>query len=265
MKLSAPIHVLKSQAKLLKKDLGISSVQSLNQIARREGYNSWSLLKSKEKDIYPDSYYDLLDFFNNGDLILIGARPGQGKTSFSIGLFVKAVHKGRAPNYIFTLSETPNGIIRRVNYYDPKLEPDNKSFNLDYSNDICADYIIKVTKPNIKEGSMIVIDYLQLLDEKRINPPLNNQIQVLKRYAKEQKCKIIFISQIKREIELQNDQTPTINDIRTPNPFDIKLINKVIFLHNKNPQTLREIQVIINGKQPHSFPVKYSSKKNIFY
>ena len=264
MKLSAPIHVLKTQAKKRKKESGISSVQALNEIAMREGYNSWSLLKSKQSSIYPNSYNQLLDFFNNGDLILIGARPGQGKTIFTLGLFVKALQKTTVPNYIFTLCETPNDIIKRIRSYDKKISPDDKNFILNYSNDICADYIINLTNPSIKEGSIIVIDYLQLLDEKRINSPIQNQIESLKSYAKHKKCEIIFISQIKREIEYQNDQTPALKDIRTPNPFDLKLINKIIFLHRKS-KTSTEAKVIINALTPHTFTINYSIEKNIFY
>lgn len=264
MKLSAPIHVLKSQARKRKKASEISTIQSLNEIAKREGYASWSLLKSKQNTLYPDSFNQLLDFFQNSDLILIGARPGQGKTIFTLGLFVKVLQKSIVPNYIFTLCETPNDIINRIKAYDKTIRHDGKIFILNYSNDICADYIINLTSPSIKEGSIIVIDYLQLLEEKRINSPIQDQLESLKTYAKEKKCKILFISQIKREVEYQTDQTPTLADIRMPNPFDLNVMNKIIFLH-KTSKTSTKAKVIINAQIPHSFSVNYSIEKNIFY
>ena len=47
--LSAPFHVLKQQAKQIKVKDGISRAEALNAVARREGYNSWSLLASRYK------------------------------------------------------------------------------------------------------------------------------------------------------------------------------------------------------------------------
>lgn len=47
MKLSASIPSLKSEAKRIAKMEGIPHAEALNKIARREGFNSWSLLASK--------------------------------------------------------------------------------------------------------------------------------------------------------------------------------------------------------------------------
>mgnify|MGYP001198533894 CR=1 FL=1 len=71
MKLSAPIHVLKSQAQLLRRDQSISNTDALNLIAKREGYNSWSLLHSEHRDGFPVSYDGILEYFNSGALKLI--------------------------------------------------------------------------------------------------------------------------------------------------------------------------------------------------
>ncbi len=264
MKLSAPIHVLKSQAKSLKKQAGITSVEALNRIAQQEGYSSWSLLKSRENNIFPNSYGEILDFFNDGDLVLIGGRPGQGKTIFTLGLLVQALQKQVFPGYVFTLCETPKSIIERIKCYNSNIVPDGEKFVLDYSNKICAEYIIEQTRGKLKSGSIIVIDYLQQLDEKRVNPPIQEQIVALKAYAKEQKCKIIFISQIRREVEYQESKTLTIKDVRSPNPFDKNLINKMILMQqsSKDPS---KVSVQINSKTPHQFEVNFSREKRIFY
>ncbi len=47
MKLSASIPNLKSQAKRKAKAEGIALADALNQIAKSEGFNSWSLLAKK--------------------------------------------------------------------------------------------------------------------------------------------------------------------------------------------------------------------------
>jgi hypothetical protein len=50
MKLSAPIPILKSQAKRLAKEEGIPLSEALNCVAQREGFNSWSLLAKKSDE-----------------------------------------------------------------------------------------------------------------------------------------------------------------------------------------------------------------------
>jgi replicative DNA helicase len=264
MKLSAPIHVLKSQAKLLKKTELLSMSEALNKVAINEGFNSWSLLQSRGNEIFPKSYDQILEFFNGGDLVLIGARPSYGKTSFTIGLFVKAIQLKRAKSYYFTLSETHKDVAGRIGVYDESIGQDNNLFELNYSNKICADYIIDYTQEMIGENSVIVIDYMQLLDEKRINEPLQDQIEKLKKYAKETNCIIIFISQVNREIEYKNDRRPTIEDIRLPNPLDIKLLNKTIFLYRERNDS-KDVEVSFSGKSKHSFYVGWDRSKTKFF
>jgi len=260
MKLSSPIHVLKSQAKELKKSQSLSMIEALNQIAQGEGYSSWSLLQSKNSRPFPTSYSEILDFFNEGDLILIGARPSMGKTSFTIGLFVQAIQKKEAKNFYFSLSEVHRDVAGRITQYDETIGHNNQFLRLDYSNDISADYIIEMTKGSISKNSLIIVDYLQLLDEKRINPTLQEQIDRLKIYAKETGCIIIFISQIRREIENQKNKLPKLNDIRLPNPLDLSLFNKIILLFRDHENSK---MAKVNFFRPREFQinVKWDNEK----
>ena len=264
MKLSAPIHVLKSQAKSLKKTELTTMTEALDKIANQEGFSTWSLLQSKGSEVFPKSYDEILNFFNGGDLVLIGARPSYGKTSFTIGLFVKAIQQKRSKSYYFTLAETHKDVAGRIGIYDKQIGQDDNLFELNYSNDICADYIIKHTKDGIGDNSVIVIDYLQLLDEKRINEPLQDQIEKLKSYAKEKNCIMIFISQVNREIEYKNDRRPCIDDIRLPNPLDINLLNKIIFLYHERDDST-EVEVSFSGKSEHKLKVGWNRSEIRFY
>ncbi|WP_127718511.1 DNA helicase [Halobacteriovorax sp. HLS] len=263
MKLSSPIHVLKSQAKALKKSQSISMSEALNKIAMREGHSSWSLLQSKNSQMLPTSYCEILDFFNEGDLVLIGARPNMGKTSFTIGLFVQAIQRKRAPNYYFTLSEVQRDVAGRIAIYDESIGNLNEHLGyigVDYSNDINADYVIERTKATIDKESIIVIDYLQMLDEKRTNPPLQEQVEKLKKYAKDTGCIIIFISQVKRELENRLDKKPTLSDIRLPNPLDLKFINKIMLLYREGSEP-KEVSVIFHRPKEYEFKVLWDREK----
>ncbi|EQC52113.1 KaiC family protein [Bacteriovorax sp. DB6_IX] len=221
------------------------------------------------------SYSEILEFFNPGDLVLIGARPGMGKTSFSIGLFVQAVQRKSASNYFFTLAENHKDIAGRIANYDETIGNFDQSLGypgnshlgyiaVDYSNDISADYIIEKITPTVSKGSLVVIDYLQMLDEKRVNPPLQAQVEKLKNFAKENKCIIIFISQIRREVENRKERTPKLEDIRLPNPLDLKLLNKVILLHRETKDS-QEVQVNFYRPKEHGFLVKWDRENCRFF
>lgn len=270
MKLSAPIHVLKSEAQRLKKEKSITNTEALDLIAQREGFNSWSLLQSKKDEMFPKSYDEILDFFNPGDIVLIGARPSKGKTVFTIGLFVQAVQRRLAQNYFFTLSEIHKDIAGRIALYDESIGnfeeklgyPGNKAIGyigVDYSDEISADYIIEKTKNTIEKKSLIVVDYLQLLDEKRSNPPLEEQVLKLKKYAQEKECVVIFISQLNRELEYRVDKKPLKNDVRLPNPLDLKFFNKIIMLH-KDDEKSSIVNVLFYRPKEFSFKVGWDEK-----
>ena len=92
MKLSIPISRLKSQARALSKAEGIPLHQALQRMARSEGFATWSLLASQDRR--PDGVESLLHGIEPGDLVLIGARPGQGKTLLCLELARLALERG---------------------------------------------------------------------------------------------------------------------------------------------------------------------------
>lgn len=92
MKLSAPIFRLKRQARLLARDAGIPLNQALDRVAREEGFQSWSLLATRYTGSRPACR--MLERLEPGDLVLLGARPGHGKTMTSLELIVEAIRSG---------------------------------------------------------------------------------------------------------------------------------------------------------------------------
>ena len=260
MKLSAPIYQLKSQAKKIKKLQDIALSQALNQVAQQEGFAAWSLLMSKHCQNFPACYSEVLDYLNNGDLVLLGARPGVGKTTFSYGLLVQAIKNKRSKGFLFTLAETEKNVRQRVGTYEQSLS--EQYYQIDCSDEICADYIIGAIDSNIKPGAVIVVDYLQLIGEKRSQPTLQHQIESLKKFAKSKGCIFIFICQIDRNIEGKQDQRPTVCDVRLPNPLDLSLFNKVVFLYREEKADRAE--VIFAGHEDKFFEVGLDRERKVF-
>lgn len=246
MSISQPVHKLKSHAKKLKQEKSISMTDALNLVAQKEGYSSWSLLMSKLK--LPENDREILNYLNPGDLVIIGARPGVGKTSFSIGQLVQAIQAAQAKHFYFSLAEVHRDVAGRMALYDQNIGYNEKKFLLDYSDNISAEYIINRTS-DIEKGSLVFVDYLQLLDEKRTNPELQIQIEQLKDYAVKTGAIFIFISQVDREVEYRIDKKPQLEDIRLPNPLDLKLFNKIILLHKEKANQIKAEVCFLRPKE----------------
>lgn len=218
MRLTAPIHVLKRNARLTSRETGIPLHAALDRIARDEGLRSWSHLSSQ----VPPS---LLSRMAPGDLVLLAARPGHGKTSLGLELAAEAAEKGRAA-FVFTLDYTDRD-VRRV---FERLNLTAEAITVDTSDAISADYI--VDRVGATENAFVVIDYLQLLDQKRSHPDLQTQVDALGAFARSRGAVIVAISQVDRSFDLSGRDMPAVADIRLPNPLDLSVFGKRCFLHD---------------------------------
>jgi len=127
MKLSAPIYILKQQAKSLPRKEKIPLHQALDLIANREGFSTWSLLAARWNS--DEASTALLSRLSPGDLVLLGDRPGLRETLLA------------------------DYTVARLESAPPKM--------------------------------LVIIDYLQLLEQKRDNPSAMDQVAELKRFARE--------------------------------------------------------------------------------
>ena len=84
MKLSAPLYRLKRRARGLSREQGIPLHAALDRVAVAEGFARWSLLASRHAARGPAGW--LSERLQPGSLMLLGARPGQGKTLLGIEL-----------------------------------------------------------------------------------------------------------------------------------------------------------------------------------
>ncbi|WP_077962428.1 DNA helicase [Ensifer adhaerens] len=227
MTLSAPIYHLKREAKRLSRDLGVPLHEALDRIAVREGCASWSLLAARHAAARPDGA--LLARLKPGDLVLLGARPGQGKTLKSLELAVDAMRSGHQA-FFFTLEYTVRDVIDRFPAIGADYARFATLFEIDCSDTISADHIVGKLA-SAARGTLVVVDYLQLLDQRRENPALGDQIRTLRSFARERGLIFVFISQIDRAYEATEKPFPDIHDIRLPNPVDLRLFDKTCFLN----------------------------------
>ncbi|TAX63227.1 DNA helicase [Rhizobium ruizarguesonis] len=232
MKLSAPIFQLKRRAKLMARNNSVPLNEALDQIARDEGFARWSLLSAS---ISSGTLSEtILSRLEHGDLLLLGGRPGHGKTKLGLQLLIDAVRDGRKA-LLFTLEFTDQQARKHLNSLEGDGCSDADSIQILTSDEISADYITQHLSGS-EPGTIAVIDYLQLLDQQRTKPTLSEQLQTLGDFAQRNGVILGFISQIDRSFEAGDKRLPDIRDIRLPNFVDVGLFNKACFVHGGEAQ-----------------------------
>ena len=201
---------------------------ALDRLARDEGFSSWSLLAAHHDAHSPAR--TVLDRLDPGDLVLLGARPSQGKTQMGLSLVVEAIRTGGRCVF-FTLEYPERDVLESLRAIGADIERLQGAMRLDTSDRISADYIIDEMQ-GAPRGTVIVIDYLQLLDQRRETPELSVQVADLKAFAKAHGLIIVLISQINRAYETSGKALPGLADVRLPNTLDLSLFTKTCFLGN---------------------------------
>lgn len=230
MKLSAPVHELKRRARRLARECGIPLHEALDRMANQEGHARWSLLAARiaAAPPPPDS---LLPGLRNGDMLLLGARPGHGKTRAGLRLLLDAAREGRRA-VLFTLEYTDGQARNRLE----TLKDGSTRHPLPdivTSDDISAGYIIDHLG-RAEPGTVAVIDYMQILDRKRSTPALPQQLAALRDFARSTGAIPALISQIDRSFDPQTRPLPDMRDIRLNEPVGPGLFSKACFLHGSN-------------------------------
>ena len=227
MKLSAPIYRLKRRARILSRTAGIPHHEALDRIAREEGFRAWGLLADHASGSRLGKR--LRSELRLGDLVIVAARPGHGKTLLSLEIAVEAMKAGHRSAF-FSLECNETDLRRYFTAIDESFEQFADRFDFDDSDDICAAHIV-LRLQTAAPGTVVVIDCLQSLDHRRENAGLMDQVRLLKAFAVERGLILVFISQIHRRFDPKLRAVPALGDIRLPNPLDLGLFDQACFLH----------------------------------
>jgi replicative DNA helicase len=181
--------------------------------------------------------------FHPGDLIVIGARPGMGKTAFCLNIITHAAIEGNVPIAVFSLEMTKEQIVLRM--LCAEAEVDSKAVRSGYHSkedyrklvnaagrlseapiyiddafNSILDIRAKARRLKAEHGlGLIVIDYLQLMSGAGSHIAREQVIseisRSLKALAKDLSVPVIVISQLNRSCELRGDKkNPIIADLR---------------------------------------------------
>lgn len=191
----------------------------------------------------PTGYADLDNVIvgmSNSDLVLIGARPGMGKTSFAMNIAVSAALKTGKAVCVFSLEMSAEQLANRMLSSEAQVDSYKmRSGNLEnedwkaiaYASSKLSEaeiYIddtpgvtvsaMKSKLRRVKNLGLVVIDYLQLMQGDRRS---DNRVQEvadisrgLKLLAKDLNVPVITCAQLSRGPENRPDKRPMLSDLR---------------------------------------------------
>lgn len=181
--------------------------------------------------------------FHPGDLIVIGARPGMGKTAFCLNIVTHVGLHVKAPIAVFSLEMTKDQIVLRM--LCSEAEVDSKAVRSGYHSkedyrklvnaagrladapiyiddtfNSILDIRAKSRRLKAEHGlGLIVVDYLQLMSGVNTfaarEQVISDISRSLKALAKDLEVPVIVISQLNRSCELRGeDKHPILADLR---------------------------------------------------
>jgi replicative DNA helicase len=210
----------------------------------------------------PTGYVDLdqqLAGLQPSNLVIVGGRPGTGKTSFSLGLAAHAALDGRHPVLVFSLEMSHLELTQRLLCSEARvdasrmrngrlLETDwpkishavgrlaEAPIHIDDNPHLTVMEIrAKARRLKSRQGlGLIVIDYLQLMTGRQ--KAENRQVEVseisrgLKILARELEVPVVALSQLSRNLETRSDKRPVLADLRESGSLE-QDADVVIFLY----------------------------------
>lgn len=182
--------------------------------------------------------------FQKSDLIVLAGRPSMGKTAFAINVARHIINQDKSYVILFSLEMSTEQLLRRIlaqecNLNSQKIQSGQLSNNewqsvvrkskkladlnlyIDDSANISADTIktrVKLFKLQEKKVELIIIDYLQLLQDERQSDNRSQELSLITRslkiLAKDLKLPILVLSQLNRNLETRSNKRPLLSDLR---------------------------------------------------
>jgi len=197
----------------------------------------------------PTGFKDVDNLFyglRGGDLVILAARPGVGKTSFALNLAVNAARSGVSVAF-FSLEMSAGQLVQRILCADARVslskirggfiseadwgqiaDASNRLSKLELFIDDTPGLSILEARAKArrelrqvpKGKGLIIVDYLQLMQPQTARRDGNRAVEVgeisrgLKILAKEMDMPVIALSQLSRAVEMRGKKRPQLSDLR---------------------------------------------------
>jgi replicative DNA helicase len=225
--------------------------------------------------------------WQNGDMVIIAARPSMGKTAFAMNAVENALlHGDNKPVLVFSLEMPAESLVMRLlssigkielqRVLSGKLETEDfekltaavhklrdKPLYIDDTPGITpAELRARVRRYHKEHGEigLIMVDYLQLMRgatavaENRTTE-VSEISRSLKSIAREYECPLLVLSQLSRAVESRTNKKPIPSDLRESGAIE-QDADVILFIHREEaylkddtPEDKKGIADIIIGKQ----------------
>ena len=188
-------------------------------------------------------YYSLNQFtsgFHRGELTILAARPGMGKTAMMLNMVIRQIKNGTRV-MIFSLEMSMKSLvermvamlsgvdlqkIRRGSLNDEELDKVVRAFDFlnsiednltifDKSNITINEIKLEIRKHKV---DVVYIDYLQLINSSsqynNKNVEVGEVSRVAKVMARELDVAVVMLAQLSREVERRTNKKPVLSDLR---------------------------------------------------
>ena len=208
--------------------------------------------------------------FKPGELIIIAARPGIGKTTLAVNFAINsAVKYGKsvamfdlemsslqvAQRFICATGRVPMDMVKGgtkdqsawATLFETKKILENSNIYIDDTTTITpAEILSKCRRLKAQSGlDMVIIDYLQLMKAEKASKDGNRQQEVadltrsIKLAARELGCPILLLSQLNRGVEQRSDKTPQLSDLRESGSIE-QDADIVMFISDRADESVSE-------------------------
>ncbi len=238
--------------------------QTIREVLLKVNAHLKDLCDHKESSQTTSTGFSALDSvlvgMGKSDLVLVGARPGMGKTSFSMNIATNVATMTKKAVCIFSLEMSAEQLVTRMLSSEALIDSNRlRAGTLNSEDwqklaqasstlagcDILIDDTSNITVTGMKaklrrvknEIGLVVIDYLQLMQsDKRTDNRVQEVADIsrsLKIMAKELNVPIICCAQLSRNPEARTSKKPMLSDLRDSGAIE-QDADIVLFLYNPN-------------------------------
>ncbi|MBR6444526.1 MAG: replicative DNA helicase [Firmicutes bacterium] len=254
------------------KDVLVDNIEAIDKASQIEGNLIGITTGFKDLD-------DKTTGLQNGNMVVVAARPGMGKTAFALSIAQAAAIKGKGTVLIFSMEMTRNDLGQRLLSMDSKVdlqkiktgdlerrdwdqinlaldELSQADINIDDSSRTMVEIRNKCRRLKAARGlDLVIVDYLQLMNFEGRSEGRQQEITTISRYMKqlamEMECPVMALSQLSRKPEERPNHRPLLSDLRESGAIEqdadlVLFLYRDDFYNGENSERPGECEVIIS-------------------